>query len=90
MEREKTKRLKQEVKERYSFSKEELETIEKVLEQIPGKFGKRMIVGILRGSRSNEILRKKLDRLIGYGSLRSVAEEAILKNFGRMDFRKKR
>lgn len=38
-----------------------------------------MIVGILRGSRSNEILRKKLDRLIGYGSLRSVAEEAILK-----------
>ncbi|APH42735.1 ATP-dependent DNA helicase, RecQ family [Leptospira interrogans serovar Copenhageni/Icterohaemorrhagiae] len=79
LEREKTKRLKQEVKERYSFSKEELETIEKVLEQIPGKFGKRMIVGILRGSRSNEILRKKLDRLIGYGSLRSVAEEAILK-----------
>ncbi|MFQ3856599.1 RecQ family ATP-dependent DNA helicase [Leptospira kirschneri] len=79
LEREKNKRLKQEVRERYEFSKEELGTIEKVLEQIPGKFGKRMIVGVLRGSRSNEILRKKLDRLIGYGSLRSVAEEAILK-----------
>ncbi|EMK03042.1 MULTISPECIES: RecQ family ATP-dependent DNA helicase [Leptospira] len=79
LEREKNKRLKQEIRERYEFSKEELGTIEKVLEQIPGKFGKRMIVGVLRGSRSNEILRKKLDRLIGYGSLRSVAEEAILK-----------
>ncbi|EMO25072.1 hypothetical protein LEP1GSC170_3558 [Leptospira interrogans serovar Bataviae str. HAI135] len=33
----------------------------------------------MRGSRSNEILRKKLDRLVGYGSLRSIAEEAILK-----------
>ncbi|EMO64567.1 RQC domain protein [Leptospira borgpetersenii serovar Pomona str. 200901868] len=38
-----------------------------------------MIVGVLRGSRSNEILRKKLDRLIGYGSLHSIPEEAILK-----------
>ncbi|MDI7212129.1 RecQ family ATP-dependent DNA helicase [Leptospira santarosai] len=77
--RETIKKQKQEERERYDFSEDELKTIEQVLEQIPGKFGKRMIGGVLRGSRSNEILRKKLDRLVGYGSLRSIPEEAILK-----------
>ncbi|WP_061298557.1 RecQ family ATP-dependent DNA helicase [Leptospira borgpetersenii] len=79
LEREKIKKQKQEEREKYDFSKNELGVIEQVLEQVPGKFGKRMIVGVLRGSRSNEILRKKLDRLIGYGSLHSIPEEAILK-----------
>ncbi|RHX78038.1 RecQ family ATP-dependent DNA helicase [Leptospira yasudae] len=79
LKREEDKKQKREEKERYDFSDEELQTIEQVLEQIPGKFGKRMIAGVLRGSRSNEILRKKLDRLSQYGSLRSVPEEAILK-----------
>ncbi|MCG6192285.1 RecQ family ATP-dependent DNA helicase [Leptospira sp. FAT2] len=79
LKREEDKKQKREEKERYDFSDEELNTIEEVLEQIPGKFGKRMIAGVLRGSRSNEILRKKLDRLSQYGSLRSVPEEAILK-----------
>ncbi|EMJ98308.1 RecQ family ATP-dependent DNA helicase [Leptospira alstonii] len=79
LKREEDKKQKREEKERYDFSEDELGTIERVLEQIPGKFGKRMIAGVLRGSRSNEILRKKLDRLVGYGSLRSIPEEAILK-----------
>ncbi|MBW0435228.1 ATP-dependent DNA helicase RecQ [Leptospira yasudae] len=79
LKREEDKKQKREEKERYDFSDEELQTIEQVLEQIPGKFGKRMIAGVLRGSRSNEILRKKLDRLSQYGSLRSIPEEAILK-----------
>lgn len=63
--------------------------IEQVLEQIPGKFGKRMIAGVLRGSRSNEILRKKLDRLVGYGSLHSIPEEAILKTLDEWIAKKK-
>ncbi|EMY79254.1 ATP-dependent DNA helicase, RecQ family [Leptospira weilii serovar Ranarum str. ICFT] len=79
LKREEDKKQKREEKEKYDFSEEELGTIDRVLEQIPGKFGKRMIAGVLRGSRSNEILRKKLDRLVGYGSLRSIPEEAILK-----------
>ncbi|WP_061223939.1 RecQ family ATP-dependent DNA helicase [Leptospira weilii] len=89
LEREKAKKQKQEEKERYDFSEDELETIEQVLEQIPGKFGKRMIAGVLRGSRSNEILRKKLDRLVGYGSLRSIPEEAILKTLDEWIAKKK-
>ncbi|XDD52055.1 RecQ family ATP-dependent DNA helicase [Leptospira sp. WS92.C1] len=79
LQREENKKQKKEQKEKYDFSKEELETIEQVLELIPGKFGKRMIAGILRGSKSNELLRKKLDRLSVYGSLKSVSEEAILR-----------
>ncbi|PJZ39981.1 ATP-dependent DNA helicase RecQ [Leptospira kmetyi] len=79
LKREEDKRQKKEEKEKYDFSNEELNFIENVLEQIPGKFGKRMIAGVLRGSRSNEILRKKLDRLEHYGSLKFVSEEAILK-----------
>ncbi|WP_078128129.1 RecQ family ATP-dependent DNA helicase [Leptospira alexanderi] len=89
LEREKVKKQKQEERERYDFSEDELETIEQVLEQIPGKFGKRMITGVLRGSRSNEILRKKLDRLVGYGSLRSIPEEAILKTLDEWIAKKK-
>ncbi|RHX83136.1 RecQ family ATP-dependent DNA helicase [Leptospira stimsonii] len=77
--REENKKQKKEQKEKYDFSNEELRTIEELLELIPGKFGKRMIAGVLRGSRSNEILRKKLDRTPMYGSLRSIPEEAILR-----------
>ncbi|AOP33024.1 ATP-dependent DNA helicase RecQ [Leptospira tipperaryensis] len=79
LKREEDKKQKKEQKEKYDFSNEELNTIEELLELIPGKFGKRMIAGVLRGSRSNEILRKKLDRTPVYGSLRSVPEEAILR-----------
>ncbi|MBM9577765.1 ATP-dependent DNA helicase RecQ [Leptospira sp. 201903070] len=79
LQREEEKKQKKEQKEKYDFSKEELRTIEELLELIPGKFGKRMIAGVLRGSRSNEILRKKLDRTPMYGSLRSISEEAILR-----------
>ncbi|MDV6236640.1 RecQ family ATP-dependent DNA helicase [Leptospira ellisii] len=79
LKREEEKKIKKERKEKYDFSNEETETIERLLEAIPGKFGKRMIAGILRGSRSNEILRKKLDKLPVYGTLRSVPEEALLR-----------
>ncbi|AXR67254.1 RecQ family ATP-dependent DNA helicase [Leptospira mayottensis] len=89
LEREKVKKQKQEEREKYDFSKDELGMIEQVLEQIPGKFGKRMIAGVLRGSRSNEILRKKLDRLVGYGSLHSIPEEAILKTLDEWIAKKK-
>ncbi|TGK35344.1 RecQ family ATP-dependent DNA helicase [Leptospira gomenensis] len=79
LKREEEKKNKKEQKEKYDFSDEQTQTIERLLELIPGKFGKRMIAGILRGSRSNEILRKKLDKLPVYGALRAVPEEAILR-----------
>lgn len=55
-----------------------------ILGEYPGMYGKKMISGCLRGSRSKDILRRKLERSPFHGKLKGVPEESILAVLDRM------
>lgn len=65
-------------KSKYSFAREELQIIKELLIYYPGIFGKKILVGILRGSKAKAILRMKVDKSPFHGKLSQIPEEALL------------
>ncbi|MBE7440772.1 MAG: RecQ family ATP-dependent DNA helicase [Spirochaetales bacterium] len=65
----------------YELSEEEIERVRGLLRELPGKFGKRILAAVLRGSRSSDVLKYKLDRSGFYGVMRGVPEESLLAYF---------
>jgi ATP-dependent DNA helicase RecQ len=65
-------------KSKYEFTANELQILKELLIYYPGVFGKKILVGILRGSKSKAILRMKVDKSPFYGNLSKIAEEALL------------
>ncbi len=79
LEKESHKRILKEEKSNYNFSLVELELIFDFLRENPGKFGKKIIVGALKGSKASEILRRKLHLDKYYGCLSKISDLALLK-----------
>lgn len=65
----------------HRFTDHENAAITGVLREFPAKFGKKILAGILRGARTRDILKFKLDRSRFYGSLKDLPEEAIIGRF---------
>jgi ATP-dependent DNA helicase RecQ len=65
--------------ETYSFLKEELNIIDQYFQNYPAVFGKKIAIGILRGSKSTTLLRKKLHTSNFFGKLKHIKEEALQK-----------
>ena len=65
----------------YEFSDQEIQSLLGVLREFPGKFGKRVLAGVLRGSKSRSILGYRLNNSSHYGILGHVPEEAIVRFF---------
>jgi ATP-dependent DNA helicase RecQ len=65
-------------KSKYEFTPEESQTLKELLIYYPGVFGKKILAGILRGSKSKAILRMKVDKSPFHGKLSKIPEEAIL------------
>jgi len=63
---------------KYEFASDELNIIRSLLISAPAVYGKKMIAGILRGSKAKNILRSKADQSSFYGKLSTIPEEAIL------------
>lgn len=77
-----SKKIKDRVaKASYEFSNEDIEAVHGVLKEFPGKFGKKILAGILRGSRARNILKYKLNKSPYFASLKSIPEEAIIRFF---------
>ncbi|MBK8395241.1 MAG: RecQ family ATP-dependent DNA helicase [Leptospiraceae bacterium] len=72
------KKIKKLEKSKYQFATDELEIIKNLLIHYPGVFGKKILVGILRGSNSKAILRMKVDKSPFHGKLPKIPEEALL------------
>jgi len=64
-------------KSSYAFSKDEIEWIHSALRIYPGVFGKKIIVGILRGSKSRDIKKYRLEKSDVYAKLSNIPAEAI-------------
>ncbi|TGK07792.1 RecQ family ATP-dependent DNA helicase [Leptospira semungkisensis] len=79
MERERIKSEKKKERESHSFSSDEQRSIEGLIAEYPAKFGKKILASALRGSKSKDVLRRRLDRSEFYSSLQHVPEESILK-----------
>ncbi len=79
VEREKFKADRKKEKESYSFNSDELDSVASLIAEYPAKFGKKIIASALRGSKSKDVLRRRLDRSSHYSSLHHVPEESILK-----------
>lgn len=77
LEEEVEKKQAAERRSRHDFLDEEVAAMEGVLKEYPGKFGKKILTGILRGSKSRDILNYKLNLSDYYGRLRHVTDEAI-------------
>ena len=70
-----------EQKASYSFSESEMEKARGLLRELPGKFGKKILAGVLRGSGARDIRKYRLDKSAFFGTLRNVPEEAIVRFF---------
>ncbi len=81
LEAESAKKENKAAKRSHRFTDEENASISGVLREFPAKFGKKILAGILRGARTRDILKYKLDRSQFYGSLKNLAEEAIIGRF---------
>lgn len=77
--RENRKEEKKAKQESYQLSEEQEASIVRAIQDLDGKFGKTSIAGMLKGSRSKDILRKKLDQQTHYGILPRVPESAIVR-----------
>ncbi len=73
-----------EEKSKYNFTQEEDSIIINVLKDNPAKFGKKILIGILKGSKASEILRRKLDKDKNYGNLSKIPELALQKKIESM------
>lgn len=81
LEREQEKKQALEERSVYPFRAEEIEAIRTVLREFPGKFGKKILAGILRGSKARDIIRYRLSQSSVYGALNHVPEESIVRFF---------
>lgn len=81
---EQKKRDQKELKSNHDFKEEEIKIIQDTLALYPGKFGKTVIIQILRGSKSKGITAKKLNTSIYYGKLEYIPQESIQKYFDLM------
>ncbi len=79
LEKENQKRHLQEEKSKYDFSENDLDILINILKENPGKYGKKIIIGILRGSKSSDILRRKLHLNKNFNSLSNIPELALQK-----------
>jgi ATP-dependent DNA helicase RecQ len=79
LEKEYRKRILKEEKSNYNFSDAELHLILNFLKENPGKFGKKIIIGVLKGSKASEILRRKLYLDKNFGCLSSISDVALQK-----------
>jgi ATP-dependent DNA helicase RecQ len=66
-------------KESHEFLESEKEIIIHFLNQYPGMFGKNLIASVLRGSKSKDVLKRKLNQYIYAGKLSHIPEESIRK-----------
>ena len=64
-----------------AFSDEEVAAVHGVLREFPGKFGKKILAGILRGSKSRDIQNYRLHRSAYFASMQHVPQEAIVRLF---------
>lgn len=81
LEREQERLQAQKQRSAYPFRAEEMEAIRQVLREFPGKFGKKILAGILRGSKARDIIRYRLSQSSVYGALNHIPEESIVKFF---------
>jgi ATP-dependent DNA helicase RecQ len=65
----------------YPFKAQEIEALHTVLREFPGKFGKKILAGILRGSKARDIIRYRLSQSSVYGALSHVPEDSIVRFF---------
>lgn len=79
LEREEKKSAKKEKLASAHISEEEKEVIVQAIRDLDGKYGKTSVAAMLKGSRSKDVLRKKLDREHSYGALSRIPESAILR-----------
>ena len=79
LEKESQKRQLQEEKSKYNFSEKDLIILTDILKENPGKYGKKIIIGILRGSKSSDILRRKLHLDKNFNILSKIPELALQK-----------
>lgn len=63
------------------FTAEEEAAVVQVLREYPAKFGKKILTGILRGSKSRDILRWRLTQSSVYGALSHLSEDAVSRFF---------
>lgn len=68
-----------ETKASYEFNSEEETIIYNTIQSLDGKFGKTSVASLLKGSKSKDALRKKLDRIPEYGKLSHVPESALIR-----------
>lgn len=81
LDREREKKQNHQTRSAYAFTTEETEAIFTVLREFPGKFGKKILAGILRGSKARDIIRYRLSQSSVYGALAHVPEESIVRFF---------
>ncbi len=68
-----------EEKSKHEFTENETLIIINSLKDNPAKFGKKILIGLLKGSKASEILRRKLDKDKNYGSLAKIPDLSIQK-----------
>ncbi len=76
-------KLKEE-KSKHEFTDNEISIIITSLKDNPAKFGKKILIGLLKGSKASEILRRKLDKDKNYGSLAKIPDLSIQKKIESM------
>ncbi|HQI20345.1 MAG TPA: ATP-dependent DNA helicase RecQ, partial [Leptospiraceae bacterium] len=81
LERERKSQTHRDARASYEFSDSEIESVHAVLRDYPGKFGKKILAGVLRGSKARDIIRYRLTQSSAYGALKDVPEEAIIRFF---------
>ncbi|WCL48817.1 RecQ family ATP-dependent DNA helicase [Leptospira sp. GIMC2001] len=75
-EKKETVRLK---KRSHVFSEEEEKIVLDTVRTLDGKYGKTSVAAMLKGSRSKDVLRKKLERYPQYGTLSHIPESSIVR-----------
>lgn len=73
-----------EEKSKHEFTDNENLIIIDSLRDNPAKFGKKILIGLLKGSKASEILRRKLDKDKNYGLLAKITDLAIQKKIESM------
>ncbi|MBE7411866.1 MAG: ATP-dependent DNA helicase [Leptospiraceae bacterium] len=71
-------------KSSHEFTNEEIEIILNLFEFYPGFYGKNILCQILRGKKTKDILKRKLEKSELYGKLKNIPDESILLLFEKM------
>ena len=70
-------------RESVQIEAEDAGRIRSVIESHPGRLGRRLVAGCLRGSRSKDILKRHLEKSEHHGTMKGIPEEAILAHLDR-------